>query len=231
MTRERSPRSSSRAGCGSRRRPSTGRSLVFDDRDVEPERQPGRDASWPRSRRARAMDVIVDRAQEAPGRRALPRSTSVGEQRDEYPQVFTEIDRHARGRGARPLRGGDPPLHRAVGDQVLPGQRDGLGRGHGRPPPLPDPFDAARRPYEAEGEVIATGPYAGPTSWRRKSPLVGSDLSGMLRGRRTSDAKRARPETSPMPTAVPADAAARLPKARMIDPRGHRFGAATRRSS
>ena len=28
-----------------------------------------------------------------------------------------------------------------------------------------------------------------------------------------------------MPSAVPADAAARLPKARMIDPRGHRFGA------
>jgi hypothetical protein len=28
-----------------------------------------------------------------------------------------------------------------------------------------------------------------------------------------------------MPNAVPADAAARLPKARMIDPRGHRFGA------
>ncbi len=29
-----------------------------------------------------------------------------------------------------------------------------------------------------------------------------------------------------MPTAVPTDAVARLPKARMIDPRGHRFGAA-----
>ena len=29
-----------------------------------------------------------------------------------------------------------------------------------------------------------------------------------------------------MPTAVPADAAASLPPARMIDPRGHRFGAA-----
>ncbi len=28
-----------------------------------------------------------------------------------------------------------------------------------------------------------------------------------------------------MPNAVPADAVARLPKARMIDPRGHRFGA------
>jgi hypothetical protein len=29
----------------------------------------------------------------------------------------------------------------------------------------------------------------------------------------------------PIPSAVPADAAANLPKARMIDPRGHRFGA------
>jgi Domain of unknown function (DUF4395) len=29
----------------------------------------------------------------------------------------------------------------------------------------------------------------------------------------------------PMPSAIPAEAAARLPKARMIDPRGHRFGA------
>ena len=29
-----------------------------------------------------------------------------------------------------------------------------------------------------------------------------------------------------MPTAVPAEAAAQLPPARMIDPRGHRFGAA-----
>src|SRR6188508_2898170 len=28
-----------------------------------------------------------------------------------------------------------------------------------------------------------------------------------------------------MPNAVPSDATARLPKARMIDPRGHRFGA------
>jgi hypothetical protein len=28
-----------------------------------------------------------------------------------------------------------------------------------------------------------------------------------------------------MPSAIPADATARLPKARMIDPRGHRFGA------
>ena len=33
------------------------------------------------------------------------------------------------------------------------------------------------------------------------------------------------PGDRPMPNAIPADAAARLPKARMIDPRGHRFGA------
>jgi Domain of unknown function (DUF4395) len=32
-------------------------------------------------------------------------------------------------------------------------------------------------------------------------------------------------QETPMPSAIPADAAARLPKARMIDPRGHRFGA------
>ena len=83
-----------------------------------------------------------------------------GSQRDEYPQVFTEIDVVHEVDRARPVRGGDPPLHRAVGDEVLPGQRDALGRRDRGPPPLPDPVDAATQPYEAEGEVIATGPYA-----------------------------------------------------------------------
>ena len=32
-----------------------------------------------------------------------------------------------------------------------------------------------------------------------------------------------------MPTAIPTGATADLPPARMIDPRGHRFGAASRR--
>src|SRR5882757_5220123 len=32
-------------------------------------------------------------------------------------------------------------------------------------------------------------------------------------------------ENRPMPSAIPSDATNRLPKARMIDPRGHRFGA------
>ena len=43
----------------------------------------------------------------------------------------------------------------------------------------------------------------------------------MLSSRRRPD----RSEIPPMPSALPSDATARLPKARMIDPRGHRFGA------
>src|SRR3954471_15709065 len=43
-------------------------------------------------------------------------------------------------------------------------------------------------------------------------------------GRRTDAKERERPT---MPNAVPSDAAASLPPDRMIDPRGHRFGAAT----
>ena len=48
----------------------------------------------------------------------------------------------------------------------------------------------------------------------------------MLRARSASDADDARTEDPiEMPSAIPTDATARLPKARMIDPRGHRFGA------
>src|SRR6186713_2237945 len=48
----------------------------------------------------------------------------------------------------------------------------------------------------------------------------------MLRARSASDADDARTEDPiEMPSAIPTDASARLPKARMIDPRGHRFGA------
>ena len=45
--------------------------------------------------------------------------------------------------------------------QVLPGQRDDLGRRDDRPPPLPDPLRGAT-PYEREGEVLSTGPYRRP---------------------------------------------------------------------
>src|SRR5687767_13458046 len=40
-----------------------------------------------------------------------------------------------------------------------------------------------------------------------------------------SSPDRSIPEEVPMPSAIPADAAANLPPAGMIDPRGHRFGA------
>ena len=68
-----------------------------------------------------------------------------GSQRDEYPQVFTEIDVVHVVHGTRPVRGGDPPRDRAVRDEVLPGQRDDLGRGDGRAPPLPDLVDRRSR--------------------------------------------------------------------------------------
>ena len=51
-----------------------------------------------------------------------------GDQRDEYPQVFTRIDvvHEVEGPASRARR--HPPLDRAVGDEVLPGQRDAVRR-------------------------------------------------------------------------------------------------------
>ena len=65
-------------------------------------------------------------------------------QRDEYPQILTRVDVDPRGRGPGRRRGGDPPRDRAVGDEVLPGQRDALGRRDRGPPPL-------RRPQHRPG--------------------------------------------------------------------------------
>ena len=53
---------------------------------------------------------------------------AVGQQRDEYPQVLTEVTVTHEVWGTGPRRGGHPSRDRAVGDEVLPGQRDGLGR-------------------------------------------------------------------------------------------------------
>ena len=61
-----------------------------------------------------------------------------GSQRDEYPQVFTEIEVVHAFVGPNLSEAAIRRSDRAVGDEVLPGQRDGLGRGDGRPPPLPD---------------------------------------------------------------------------------------------
>ena len=105
----------------------TGRTLVFGDA-VEANEYSPVETIVAALAACSAMDVIVDRATRSA--RSIDRYEvhAVGDQRDEYPQVLTEVDRHARGLGHGHLRAGDPALHRAVGDEVLPGQRDGLGR-------------------------------------------------------------------------------------------------------
>ena len=69
-----------------------------------------------------------------------------GSQRDEYPQVFTEIHVVHELTGARPVGGRHPARHRTVRDQVLPGQRDALGRGDRRAPSLCHPLDRHNAP-------------------------------------------------------------------------------------
>ena len=107
-----------------------------------------------------AMDVISIAAKK---RQAIERYEvhAVGDPARRVPAGADRGDRHARGVGPGPRRGRDPPGDRAVGDEVLPGQRDGLGRRDRGPPPLPDPRRRATA-LEAEGEVIATGPYRRP---------------------------------------------------------------------
>ena len=80
-----------------------------------------------------------------------------GEQRDEYPQVFTEIVVVHEVGGRDLSRGSDPPLHRTVGDEVLPGQRDAVGGRHDDPPSLPDPFDGDE-PVRGGGRGRRDGP-------------------------------------------------------------------------
>ena len=88
------------------------------------------------------------------------RSRSSGSQRDEYPQVFTEIDSSTSSTGpACPRR--RSAAHRAVRDEVLPGQRDALGRGDGRPSPVPRSRPSGRAAVRGRpGEVISTGPVS-----------------------------------------------------------------------
>ena len=66
------------------------------------------------------------------------------EQRDEYPQVLHPGRGRPRGRGTRGQRDGHPALHRAVGHEVLPGQRDDLGRRDRGPSRLPGHRDRPR---------------------------------------------------------------------------------------
>ena len=76
-----------------------------------------------------------------------------GEQRLEY-RRFSRGSISSTRSMARGLDGGDRPLHRAVGDEVLPGQRDARRRRHR------DPSHVSRyspgQPTE-EAEVLVTG--------------------------------------------------------------------------
>ena len=115
----------------------------------------------------------------SPGRSARPwsatRSTARGSQRDEYPQVFTEIDVVHESSRDRTLRGGDPPRDRAVGDEVLPGQRDDLGRGDGRPSPLPDPSTGSGPSRRRAGDLDRAVPPA-----RRPAALTSAVADRLL---------------------------------------------------
>jgi putative redox protein len=84
-----------------------------------------------------------------------------GTQRDEYPQIYTEIEvTHAF--VGRDLS--EAALRRCIELSAtvrLPGQRDDLCRCNGRASPLPDLVIGGLL-YDSQGEVITTGPYARP---------------------------------------------------------------------
>ena len=120
---------------------------------VQPGRQPGRDRSWPRSAACTRDGRRLDRGSRS-ARRSMPYRVHVrGEPARRVPAGPAPRSRSStRSSGATCPRPAIRRCDRAVGDQVLPGQRDGLGRCHGRPPPLPRSGPTATHAYEAEGE-------------------------------------------------------------------------------
>ena len=140
--------------------PSSGHELDFDDRHSNQGGSPvetvlsalasctAMDVISIATKKRQRIDVVPDRGERRPARRV--------------PAGLHGDRSRPRGGGPGPRRGGDPARDRAVGHEVLPGERDAVRRRDGRPPPLPDPVDWARAPYEAEGEVVATGPYQRP---------------------------------------------------------------------
>ena len=140
--------------------PSSGHVIAFDERRVEPGRQPGRDGA----RRARGVHGDgrhLDRGQEAPGDRRRTRSRRAAASATSTRRSITEIELvhvvHGTGLSEAAIRRVD----RAVRDEVLPGQRDALGRGDGRASPLPDRVDRGAA-VRGGGQVISTGPYQRP---------------------------------------------------------------------
>ena len=143
--------------------PSSGHPVAFDDRFSNQGGSPV-ETILAALGACTAMDVVSIAAKK---RQAIEqyRIHVKGSQRDEYPQVFTEIDVVHEFVGTRPVGGGAPPLHRAVGDEVLPGQRDDLGRGDRRPPPLPDLVARRRAVRCRRARCSRPGRTPAPTCW------------------------------------------------------------------
>ena len=125
--------------------------------DDDPERwhRPGRDVLSSLAA-CTAMDVIsiALKKRQAVERYAIQRArSSATSTRRSSPDR-----RRPRGRRARSLPRRRSALHRAVGDEVLPGQRDALGRARPRSTTRYRIRAPGDQPVE-EGEVLVTGPY------------------------------------------------------------------------
>ena len=119
--------------------PSSGHPLAFDDRSSNQGGSPvetilsalgacsAMDVISIATKKRQAVDGVRDPRHRQPARRV-----PAGLHRDR---------RRPRGDRHEPVRGGHPARHRAVGDEVLPGQRDGQRRRDRRPPPLRHPLD------------------------------------------------------------------------------------------
>ena len=159
--------------------------------DLEHGGEPGRDRPRRRSAACSAMDVISIADQEAPGVERYEVEVS-GSQRDEYPQVFTEIVVDARGRGpdlSEARSAGRSSCRRRSTARSTRWSRAGATDG---PSPVRRSTPTGAEPYEAEGEVVATGPYPRPDiladqslTWARRIPsnLVGRSCLSILLGR------------------------------------------------
>ena len=148
---------------------------------------------WTSSRSPRKKRQEVDALR---GRgRAAASATSTRRSSREI-ELVHEVD------GPRSVRGGDPARDRAVGDEVLPGQRDALGRarrwsttatgscagrpavrgrGRGRsstgPYRRPDVLDRAEQDVRAQRERIGSGGEADASSGRAPRPRVQSRVT------------------------------------------------------
>ncbi len=149
-----------RGGMAFHAEPSSGHPLDFDDRTSNTGGSPV-ETVLSALGSCTGMDVVsilTKKRQDVTGYRVEVSGT----QRDEYPQVYTRGRRHARGRRPRSVGGGDPPRDRAVGAEVLPGQRDGVRGCHDRPSPLQDPFrGGGQLRHRGRGDLHRPVPQAG----------------------------------------------------------------------